>query len=147
MVEKNSVEPDVKKQKVSGCMKPTGCSVGCLSLIVLFIAFGIFSMYMSTPQILGDKDKIIEDISRYHQRYGNWPQSIEELKSKLPDYHFKHRYSYSHSDDMFLVSFQGSGLAGDDFGDFYRSDTKEWKSIYSNRKEFLTLEKGLSSSK
>ncbi len=31
-------------------------------------------------------------------------------------------------------------MIGDDYGEFYRSDTKEWKDIYTNRKEWNELE-------
>ncbi len=127
--------------------KKRGCLIGCLGIILLIIGFGIFNMYMSTPQSLGDKDKIIEDIYRYHQRYGNWPQSLKELKSKLPDFQFEYRYGYTHNDNMFVVIYQGGGMMGDDYGEFYRSDTKEWKDIYSNRKESNDLESMLLSPK
>jgi hypothetical protein len=42
---------------------------------------------------------------------------------------------------MFIAIFRGSGLASEGSGNFYRSDTKEWKSIYENRKEYQILEK------
>jgi hypothetical protein len=128
-------KPDKPKKKNRGCL------IGCLGLIVLFFINSVITMKLTAPQYFGDKDKVIEDIYRYKERYGNWPQSLEELKSKLPDYHFKHDYGYSHNDDMFIVSFWGKGLAGEDLGDFYRSDTKEWKSIYENIKEYQLLEK------
>ena len=141
----------LSKMKKNGAEKEEGKKrgflIGCLGIILLIIGFGIFSMYMSTPQTFGDKDKIIEDIYRYHQRYGKWPQSLEELKSKLPDYKFQYRYSYMHNDEMFVVKYQGGGMMGDDHGEFYCSDTKEWKDIYSSRKEWKELEDSLLSPK
>jgi hypothetical protein len=104
-------------------------------------------MYMSTPQTFGDRDKVMEDIYRYYSRYDKWPQSLEELKSKLPDYQFKYRYGYTRNDGMFVVEYQGGGLMGDDSGEFYRSDTREWKDVYSNRKELYDLQFKLRSSK
>jgi len=133
--------PDVNEKPDEPKKKNRGCLIGCLGLIVLFFIHSAITMKLTSPQIFGDKDKVIEDIYRYKERYGNWPQSLEELKSKLTDYHFKHDYSYSHNEDIFIVSFQGSGFAGDHLGDFYRSDTKEWKSIYENRDEYQMLEK------
>ncbi|RLG22331.1 hypothetical protein DRN85_10855 [Methanosarcinales archaeon] len=131
-----STKNEAKKEKG----KRRGCQIGCLGVILLFIGFGIFSIYMSTPQLLGDKDKVVRDIYRYHQRYGNWPKDLKELKSKLPDYKFEHRYRYLQNGEMFVVGFQGGGMIGDDYGEFYRSDTKEWKDIYTNRKEWNELE-------
>lgn len=116
-----------------------GNAIGCLVIILLFIGFGIFSVYMSTPQIGGDKDKVVDDIYRYHRNFGNWPQSLNELKSKLPDFQFKYSYYYYHDDEMFVVAYEGSGMIGDDYGEFYRSDTKNWKEIYLNRKELNDL--------
>jgi hypothetical protein len=34
-------------------------------------------------------------------------------------------------------------MIGKDFGEFYRSDTKEWKELYANRKELFDLEEKL----
>ena len=143
VVDKNLSDRN-KREDIKEKPKKRGCLIGCLGIILLFIGFGIFSMYMGTPQSLGDKNKIVEDIYRYHQHYGNWPQSIKELKSKLPDYQFEHNYGYMHNDKMFVVSYQGSGMMGDDYGEFYRSDIKEWKNINSNRKELNELESRLS---
>jgi hypothetical protein len=134
----------MKLKKEKG--KKRGCLIGCLAIILLFIGFVIITIYMSTPQTFGDRDKVIEDIYRYHKRYGSWPQSLEELKSKLPDYRFKYGYGYLYNDEMFVVVYQGAGMMGDDSGEFYRSDTKEWKDIYSNRKELNNLESKLKTS-
>jgi hypothetical protein len=115
------------------------CGIGCLVIIVLFFGIGVVSMYMTTPQIGGDDEKVVQDIYRYQKTFGSWPKSLEELKKKLPDYQFEHRYSYLNTSEMFIVSYTGSGMLGDDYGEFYRSDTKEWKNISSNRKELIEL--------
>ena len=120
-------------------------NIGCLIIILLFIGYGIFSVFMTTPQVLGDKDKVIEDIYRYHDKYGVFPESLDELKSKLADYKFEYEYYYLHNNEMFLIVYQGGGLAGDDSGEFYRSDTKEWEGIYGNWKKLDDLESKLRS--
>jgi hypothetical protein len=145
--EDNSLSGLTKNEAKKGKRKKKGCLIGCLGFFLLFFGFVILSIYMSTPQILGDKDEIINDINRYHQRFGKWPKDLKELKAKLPDYKFEHWYSYMQNRKMFVVGYQGSGMLGDDYGEFYRSDTKEWKSIYLNRKEWNDLENSLLSHK
>ena len=111
-----------------------GLAVGGIVAILIIFGFGILNFYMSTPQTFGDRDKVIEDIYRYHNQFGTWPQSLEELKSELPDYQFKYHYFYILKDGYFVVGYKGSGLMGEDSGGYrYRSDTEEWKAINSNR--------------
>jgi hypothetical protein len=123
--------------------------IGCLGLVfIIVIAFGVFNMLTCLPQTWGDRDKAVIDIYRYQTRYGSLPESLEDLKSKLPDYRFKYRYFYIHNDKIFVVGYQGSGMMCDyDDGDFYRSDTKEWKDIQANQKELDDFESKLKSSK
>lgn len=65
-----------------------GVAIGGIVVFLFICGFGIFNTYMSIPQTFGDRDKVIEDIYRYREVYGTWPQSLEELKSKLSDYQF-----------------------------------------------------------
>ena len=131
------------KERRFGC-SGGGCgSIGCFSVIVALLAYAVMSTYLSTPQTFGDKKLVVKEIHRFHQKFGRWPTNLSELKTKLPDYKFKYRYAYSHNEKMFVVSYQGAGMASDEGGSFYRSDSGEWKDINSNRKEFLELEERL----
>jgi hypothetical protein len=123
--------------------KNNGCLIGALALVLMVVVLWAFNTYVATSHRIGDKHKIVDDILRYQQRYGTWPESIEVLKAKLPDYTFTGRYRYFRSDTLFVLRYSGSGLMGDDSGEFYRSDTKAWKDVYTNRKELFDLEERL----
>ena len=132
MVEKNSVEPDVKKQEASGCRKPTGCSMGCLTLIVLSILFVSWFVFQ-----INDQDK----------KGKLWCESIIEEYEKD-----KEKFIEKHSDDMqsgqlyigpseedkvvrgffrldnngeFECSYAHGGFAGPHSNTYY-SNTREW---------------------
>ena len=122
--------------------------IGCLGGFLLFLILAIFipaffAQFKVCGPPAGDRKKVIQDIYRYQQKYGAWPESLAALKAKLPDHQFGYRYGYGSNNAMFIVSYQGTGFLCDDTGEFYRSDSNEWKTIYGNWRELDELYKRL----
>lgn len=113
------------------------CGIGCLIVFLISAGFLTFYNYAQCPELF-DSDDVVNDIYRYRERFGKWPQNLNEIKKKLPDYEFDWAYDYYYNEKMFMVAYNCEC----DYAYFYRSDTEEWKEYCKddeNEKEYQEL--------
>ncbi len=89
--------------------------------VLLIIVIGI--LWISDPRAFGDRQKVIKSLEKYHQKFSEYPVSLQELKARMPGLKFKYAYYYTSNKKAFIVYYTG-GLIDNDH--YFSSDTKKW---------------------
>ena len=88
----------------------------------------IGSIILSSPGSFNDDpQRTVQAIHQYHDRYGSWPDKLEQVKPQFleedVDLKSKFRtYVYEHNNEMFVLRYH-QGL---EVGEYYRSDSKDY---------------------